>query len=118
AFLVLTWGTGFAITDRHYTQPSLSQPMPVAAVQGNTDQSIKWDTQILNEILSIHLALADRHSEAALVLWAETAIPTFPDAVPGFVRALEQRAVAREQAIVSGLPLRGEGRTYYNGIKA
>ncbi|MFY0665236.1 MAG: apolipoprotein N-acyltransferase [Natronospirillum sp.] len=118
AFLVFSWGIGFTITDRHYTQPSLSQPMPVAAVQGNTDQSIKWDAQILNEILSIHLALADRHSEAALVLWAETAIPTFPDAVPGFVGALEHRAVAREQAIVSGLPLRGEGRTYYNGIKA
>ncbi|WLD59013.1 apolipoprotein N-acyltransferase [Salinispirillum sp. LH 10-3-1] len=117
-FLVLSWGVGFALTDRHYTQPSLSQPMPVAAVQGNTDQSIKWDTQILNEILSIHLALTDRETEAALVLWAETAIPTFPDAVPGFIQVLEQRAVARDQAIISGLPLRGEGRVYYNGIKA
>ncbi|MFC3852435.1 apolipoprotein N-acyltransferase [Salinispirillum marinum] len=118
AFLTLTWGVGAAITDRHYTAPSLAQPMPVAAIQGNTDQSIKWDNAILNNILNIHVGLADQHRDAALVLWAETAIPTFPDAVPGFIRALESRANSRDQAIISGLPLRGEGRTYYNGIKA
>lgn len=46
----------------------------VRAVQGNIDQSKKWDKKLQSEIISKYLALSDGN-ESELIIWPETALP-------------------------------------------
>jgi len=53
--------------------------MEVALVQGNVDQSIKWNPIFQEETLATHLALTERTLSplTRLVVWPETAVPFF-----------------------------------------
>ncbi|NWG01500.1 MAG: apolipoprotein N-acyltransferase, partial [Syntrophaceae bacterium] len=73
----LTYGyIKLGIIDRQIIQnPSLK----VGLVQGNIDQSIKWDESFQKETLKIYSRLSQRISEEKpdLIIWPETATPFF-----------------------------------------
>jgi apolipoprotein N-acyltransferase len=54
-----------------------SQMVRVAVVQGNIDQSIKWDDRYRQEILDIYFRLSEQTLDKSpeLIVWPETAIP-------------------------------------------
>lgn len=116
--LLFTWGAGFALLDREYTQPSQDTPIEVAAMQGNVEQSRKWLRSERGPTLNLYENLNARHPGAALLVWPETAITAFPDELPNYLASLDRVLASRSQTLVSGLPLRGEGLRYYNGMGA
>ncbi len=67
-----------------YGQIILSRPlaagkMKVAVVQGNIEQTIKWDPEYANQILQTYAELSRSASQdrPALIVWPETATPGF-----------------------------------------
>jgi len=56
---------------------SRAQEMEVSLIQGNIDQSIKWNPQYQLETLNIYerLTLQEPLAEGGLIVWPETAIP-------------------------------------------
>jgi apolipoprotein N-acyltransferase len=55
------------------------EPVKVSLIQGNIDQSIKWDPQFQEETLDIYkrLSLEASASDPYLIVWPETATPFF-----------------------------------------
>jgi len=64
------------IVDRQMTQ---NPPLKIGLVQGNIDQSIKWDKSFQLETLNIYEKLSFRVAEKKpdLIIWPETATPFF-----------------------------------------
>jgi apolipoprotein N-acyltransferase len=74
-FLVYGYGKMKAV-DRQMIQ---SHPLKIGLVQGNIDQSIKWDKSFQKETLKIYEKLSFKVAEGKpdLIIWPETATPFF-----------------------------------------
>lgn len=72
--------------------------VPVAIVQGNIDQSVKWDRGYIDSALDVHHALTRQavESGARFVVWPETAVPLHDRTDPRWA-AVER--VARDAGI-------------------
>jgi apolipoprotein N-acyltransferase len=77
---VVLAGTGFLLRSVPWTE-AVGAPLKVALLQGNIEQSLKWDPQRAVLSLQTYATLAQRHP-ADLVVLPETAIPLFFDEAP------------------------------------
>jgi len=96
-------------------------PLNLTLIQADIDQEDKWDPQQRDSILARYEALSLPRSGDDLIIWPETAIPTF------FSRAAEQLSPMLEQfdadntTLISGLPTSSrdpdsQRRLYHNSI--
>ncbi|MFB3819534.1 MAG: apolipoprotein N-acyltransferase [Candidatus Methylomirabilales bacterium] len=76
--VVALLGTG-AYAHGLWRDPTGGEPQTVALLQGNIDQSIKWDEGFQARTLEIYERLARRAAaeRPALIVWPETAVPFF-----------------------------------------
>ena len=74
-FLIYGYGK-MRVVDRQMLQ---SPPLKIGLVQGNIDQSIKWDESFQKETLKIYERLSFKVAERKpdLIIWPETATPFF-----------------------------------------
>lgn len=118
-FLVFLYGTvKISQTDRATVS---WKAVRAAAIQGNIDQSIKWDESALNATVNIYrdLSLKARDSGAGFIVWPETAMPFYVMGDDAKTAAI--KAVAKESAsfILTGIPsynydIDGSGYRYFN----
>ncbi len=118
-FLVFLYGT-VKIRQTDTTTASW-KAVRAAAVQGNIDQSIKWDESALNATVNIYrdLSLKARDSGAGFIVWPETAMPFYVMGDDAKTAAI--KAIAKESAsfILTGIPsynydIDGSGYRYFN----
>ena len=118
--LVATWGSGLLLRDHAWTQPA-GAPLKVAAMQGNVEQSMKWDPEQLNAQLALYRDLTFAEAPADLYVWPETAVPVLKEYAEGYLSVMSRFASERNAALITGVPLRqadGEGRPrYYNAVQ-
>ena len=85
--------------------------IPVALVQGNIEQDVKWDLAWQGRTLGIYrdLTVAVAREQPRLVVWPETAVPFF---LREDVRRTEVERLARQTAtyLLVGAPDRDDGR--------
>lgn len=114
--VILTLGYGY---HRLSGTPGQDAPFKVTIVQGNIDQSIKWNPAFQAETVDIYrrLSLSPAPFDPDLVVWPETAVPLFlQDGEPLALRVLETVRESGAHAIF-GSPAYGvEGKSlrYYN----
>jgi len=53
------------------------EKLDVALIQGNISQEMKWDRSKHAFIMEKHLEMSKRHFDADIIIWPETAIPTY-----------------------------------------
>ena len=53
------------------------ESLEVALIQGNISQEMKWDRTKHAYIMNKYLEMSKRHSDADIIIWPETAIPTY-----------------------------------------
>lgn len=99
------------------TQLKAAPALPVALIQGNIDQSIKWDALYQSTTVDIYSALSRQSIPAGkgLIVWPETAAP-FHFQRPGPLQeAVTDAARASGSAILFGSPSYEEegGSTHY-----
>ncbi len=113
---VTVWLGGMVLDGREWTRPG-GPPVEVALVQGNIDQTRKFGTleSTLDRYMELTRAVA---GEAELVLWPETAIPTFYSKVDDRMNAFAEAMRRRGTDVVSGVFVHDDdsGR-YYNSIR-
>ncbi|MCX5852931.1 MAG: apolipoprotein N-acyltransferase [Deltaproteobacteria bacterium] len=78
---MLAVGYGFMRIDDIRTSDAGAKSLDIALVQGNIDQSIKWNPNYQNETLNIYrdlsLEASARRPGTKLIVWPETAAPFF-----------------------------------------
>lgn len=92
----------------------------VALVHGQLSENIKWNRQALSSILQTYqMATLPLLSQSPIIVWSETAIPTFLDSVMTELQPLITKAREHDNIILTGSALREdtiEGRAYFNSI--
>jgi apolipoprotein N-acyltransferase len=99
-----------------WTHP-LNKPLSVSLVQGNIQQSLRWDPQEVENILSTYQALTEGHYQSDLIVWPEAAIPLTPTEAKPLFDKIETNLAATHSALITGIPMPA-GVSYYNAVMA
>jgi apolipoprotein N-acyltransferase len=116
AVLAVICGYGYFRTAEIQESLKKISPVEVALIQGNIDQSMKWDARYQSETLDIYRSLSLQYIPApgGFVVWPETAAPFY------FEHPDPLRSVVVDVARKSGRPLLFGSPRYeeINGIKS
>ena len=100
----LVLGTGYA----ELRQPPVEAPKAnVAVVQGNIDQTRKWDREYQEATVDKYLRLSREaldNSEVDLIIWPETAVPFYLQQESDLRRKISDFLRERETALLTGAP--------------
>ncbi|MEO8491310.1 apolipoprotein N-acyltransferase [Pseudomonas sp.] len=116
--LVAPWAIGLALKHHAWTTPS-GPPLTVAAIQGNVEQSMKWDPEQLNAQLALYRDMSFSSKRVDLLVWPETAVPVLKESVEGYLGMMSKFAADRHTALITGVPIRQEvhhQKRFFNGI--
>jgi apolipoprotein N-acyltransferase len=103
---------GAALVGRAQLASPTGPTVPVALVQGNIAQAVKWDAAFRAETFRIYGELTrTAASGSRLVVWPEAAVPAYLRFEPGAMRWLvELQAAVRVPLLVGAPDAEGEGR--------
>jgi apolipoprotein N-acyltransferase len=106
---------GAALQAVHWTKPA-AKPVSVALLQGNIEQSLKFDPARYDRILEVYGRLA-QSSRARLIVLPETAVPRFLDQVNWvFIARLQDIARRNGGDLLLGVPMRSAPGQYFNSV--
>lgn len=116
AAMLLLLSVGTALGHVEWTA-ARGAPLRATVVQGNVEQAVKWDPDGLLPTLAIYLQLTRENLGNDVILWPETAIPSFLHEVEhGLVESLTETARTEGSEIVIGVPIMESRERYYNGL--
>ena len=91
-------------------------PVPVALIQGNIPQNLKFEPGQYAATLATYQRLVES-SSAKLIVLPETALPRFLDSVdPAYLEGLAGFARRQQADILLGAPYRNRNGDYFNGV--
>jgi apolipoprotein N-acyltransferase len=105
-------GYGFMRMEQEKQRVSAHTPIKVGIVQGNIDQSMKWEDSYQSETLQIYRDLTQKADEKTpeLVIWPETAVPFFFPFDQPFSPSVRNVAREADVHLLFGSPFyQGEG---------
>jgi apolipoprotein N-acyltransferase len=106
---------GAALQAVPWTTPA-ARTLSVSLLQGNIEQSLKFDPARFDKILDTYGHLA-ANSDARLIVLPETAVPRFLDQVSLlFLGRLDSIARRNGGDLLLGVPLRSAPGVYYNSV--
>ena len=102
---------------RHVEWSSLSgAPLSVALLQGNIEQSLKFDPARYARTLETYARLAEA-SQARLIVFPETAVPRFLDTVErDYLKRLDAVAERNGGDLLLGVPTRKSADQFFNSV--
>ncbi len=113
--LAVLWTGAPLVAERPWTQPTGAE-LEVALVQGDFEQGNKFDS--LDQALARYTQMTQRVAgEARLVLWPETAMPTFYSEVAARLDPFAEAMAEQGTHVVTGVFTRGDGGAYYNAVR-
>ena len=121
----VAWGVSFvailvageALRAVQWSKPE-GAPITAALLQGNIAQSLKFDPARYARTLETYERLADE-SKARLIIFPETAVPRFLDAVePAYIKRLDAIAQRNRGDMLLGVPTRRSSEEFYNSVVA
>ncbi len=114
--VIALWGGGQALRSVEFTTPE-GPPLRLRLVQGNVEQSLKFVAELLPRALDRYARLS-MGEEVDVVIWPETAVPTFYHRVEDWLAPLAERLAARGADLAIGvLEYRQSQQRYYNAVR-
>ena len=114
AMLVALWLISAVFNNAEWTEPSGS-PIKVALLQGNIPQDLKWHPDVKRPTIELYTELTRDNWDADLIIWPETALPTFYHEAEIFLYDFELEAREHNTDLLIGmLSLDQDQRQYYN----
>ncbi|HUQ74341.1 MAG TPA: apolipoprotein N-acyltransferase [Burkholderiales bacterium] len=111
--IVALFVVGEGLRHVEWTSPQ-GAPISVALLQGNIEQSLKFDPQRYVRTLETYAELAEA-TRAKLIVFPETAVPRFLDTVDlRYLAHLESIARRNDGDLILGVPTRQPPAQYYN----
>ena len=104
-----------------WTEPE-GEPLQVMLVQANIPQALKWRRSELENIMQTYVDLSMDSDKVDLLIWPETAIPTFYNSATTMLSPLIRYLNDNDTAMISGIPSiysdpsHPKGRRYQNSI--
>jgi len=99
-----------------WTQPE-GDPITISIVQGNVTQDKKWLPEQRVPTLNLYAKLSRENWSSDVIIWPETAVPTFYHLAKPFLKSLAQEARLNGSELLVGLPIYNEySKTYYNSM--
>ena len=104
-----------------WTSPT-GEPLNVMLVQANIPQEEKWIRSNLKNILQTYIDLSQDSDKADLLIWPETAIPTFYKTASVLLSPFIEQLKQSNTAMISGIPTmyldpeHPKGRRYTNSL--
>jgi apolipoprotein N-acyltransferase len=115
ALAVAIVGAGEALRRVEWSRP-YGAPVSVALLQGNIEQSLKFDPQRYAATLQTYARLA-QETRARLVIFPETAVPRFLDTVdPAYLVELQAIARRNDGDVLLGVPTRRSVDEFFNSV--
>jgi apolipoprotein N-acyltransferase len=103
ALVVIVVGVIFS-SGVNWTRPAQEQPVKVAAVQANIDFELKWDKSRRNIVYDTYADLTRQHWDSEIIVWPETAIPTFYKvAEQSFIPEFEPEVIDNGSEVLAGI---------------
>ncbi|MCL5796629.1 MAG: apolipoprotein N-acyltransferase [Gammaproteobacteria bacterium] len=117
----LLWSFSGYLSGLTWVEPK-GDKTPVALIHGQVSETIKWNPDALMPILRAYQQASEPFlGSVKVIVWPETAIPTFLDAVMPALKVFNQSAEHAKTQLVTGVALREDtinGRQYFNSIAA
>jgi len=115
AIIAVVLGGGALLGTVDWVHPE-GEPVPVALIQGNIPQSMKFEPTQYAATLATYRRLVES-STAKLIVLPETAVPRFLDQVdPAYLEDLRGFARRQQADILLGVPYRNGNGDYFNGV--
>ncbi|MES9906707.1 MAG: apolipoprotein N-acyltransferase, partial [Sedimenticola sp.] len=117
AVIILLWAGGWQLSHIDWTQPA-GDPLKVSMIQGNIPQEIKWKRRQLVPTLALYTRLTRSNWESDLIIWPETAVPSFAHLVDEeLLQPLRAEALENHSELLIGIPIwNEETRQYFNAM--
>ncbi|MEW5838461.1 MAG: apolipoprotein N-acyltransferase [Pseudomonadota bacterium] len=115
--LVALWAGGITLRHIDWVEAT-GEPLRVAIVQGNVEQSRKFDPQVFQATLDLYRRLTESVPDARLIVWPETAVPDTVSAASPFLIEMQELMRARGQDLVLGIFDQDRLGNYYNAMLA
>jgi len=115
ALAVAVVAGGAALRHVEWSSPA-GLPVSVALLQGNIEQSLKFDPARYARTLETYARLAEA-SQARLIIFPETAVPRFLDQVErAYLRRLDAVAQRNGGDLLLGVPTRNRADEFFNSV--
>lgn len=116
--IVLLMVTGVFLEKIQWSEPQ-GKALKVALIQGNVQQSVKWDRFQLEKTKQLYVNLSQQQWQSNdVIVWPENAIPTFyHNLASSFYHNLSLQAKATQTELITGLPVFDDDtQQYYNAM--
>lgn len=88
----------------NWTQIDTSRQADITLVQGNIQQSLRWNKEQLNQTLDIYSQLTEQYiKQSDIIIWPEAAITDLELNQQSYLRALDQMAIENNTTIAVGI---------------
>ncbi|MCU7819578.1 MAG: apolipoprotein N-acyltransferase [gamma proteobacterium symbiont of Lucinoma myriamae] len=114
----LLFSSGWLWSQIQWSEPQ-GKPLSVALIQGNVNQTVKWDRWQLEKTKQLYISLSqDQWQSNDLIVWPENAIPVFYHTLEsGFYHNLTLQAEKTQTELITGLPVFDDKtQQYYNSM--
>lgn len=115
--LLSAWGFSAALDTHTWTRPA-GRSVPVALLQGNIPQELKWAPEQRVATVDLYTRLTKEQADSRIVVWPETAIPAFYHQVEDSLLPELREAVQRwDLDLITGIPVLDRDRwEYFNAV--
>lgn len=107
------WLGGWVLTDAAFVK-STGRQLTVSAVQGNIDQDVKWEPEMIRPILVKYLNLSGKEWGRDLIVWPEAAVTLFREQAGDVLAGLDALGKRTGSTLVLGIPDESESGRFLN----
>ncbi|WP_440873762.1 apolipoprotein N-acyltransferase [Thalassotalea sp. PLHSN55] len=94
-----------------------NEQIKVALIQGNIEQSLKWQPEQEWPTMLKYLELSKANYDADIIVWPESAIPVLEPAAQDYLDLINSSAALNNSAIITGVQnYYRDSREYFNGL--
>lgn len=106
-----------AMLSMQHSWVTRGEPVKIALVQGNIEQSLKWNPDALVPTVRKYQDLSRAHPDADIVIWPESAIPALEKQMVPYLENLDKAMKVNDTALITGIiNFNQEERHFYNVV--
>lgn len=106
----MIWGGGSYLKQIEWTHPA-GPAFKATLLQGNVPQDRKWRPEYRQLTLDLYATMTREHWDSQVVVWPETAVPTYYQEVKdSFLKKLKEEAQQQQTDLLLGIPMKGGAR--------
>jgi len=113
--VLLLWLSGGLLKSVEWTQAE-GDAIRVSVVQGNIPQKDKWKLHMKQPTMDMYRELTLAQQDADLIIWPETAVPSYRYRVEPYIRQLAEEMKQRETDLLLGIFVKNDAGRVLNSV--